>query len=202
MHGWRFEQTPVIFDARANGRVRKLVSIGARNGYFLTVHRTTGEHVASGKFSEAVNWANGLDEGGRPILNPSKVATIGGAIGNSATNGAPAAYSPDTGLFYWPENNSLGIWYLIDEDPRGSMGVGGTAGGGGVSTGASITATDPLTARIVWRHELPGGGATGMLTTMDGFSLPAATRATMSRTESRCGTRASAQCPTLRLARR
>jgi len=39
-------------------------------------------------------------------------------------------------------------------------------GGGGVSTGGSITAMDPATAKIAWRHELPGGGgASGMLTT-------------------------------------
>jgi len=45
------------------------------------------------------------------------------------------------------------------------MGLGGTQGGGGISTGGSITAMDPLTAKIAWRHALPGGGATGMLTT-------------------------------------
>jgi alcohol dehydrogenase (cytochrome c) len=46
------------------------------------------------------------------------------------------------------------------------MGLGGTSGGGGVSTGGSITAMNPHTAKIAWRHELPGGGgATGMLTT-------------------------------------
>ena len=166
MHDWDSTQTPVIFDPRVNGRMRKLVSTGARNGYFFTVDRTTGEHIASGKFSEAANWASGLDEGGRPILNPAKVATIAGSIvSSSATNWPPPAYSPDTGLFYVPENNSLGIRYLIDEDTRGSMGLGGTAGGGGVSTGASITAMDPLTAKIAWRHELPAGGASGMLTT-------------------------------------
>ena len=46
-----------------------------------------------------------------------------------------------------------------------AQGLGGTAGGSGVSTGASITAMDPLTAKIAWRHELPGGGAGGMLMT-------------------------------------
>src|SRR4029077_7125276 len=133
---------------------------GARNGYFFTVDRTTGEYIASGKFSQAANWVTGLDEKGPPMLNPEKAPKGGGAIvSSSATNWPPPAYSPDTGFFYLPENNSLGIRYLIDEDPRGSMGLGGTAGGGGVSTGASITAMDPLTAKIAWRHELPAGGA-------------------------------------------
>jgi alcohol dehydrogenase (cytochrome c) len=167
MHDWDSTQTPVLFEMRVNGRMRKLVSTGARNGYFFTLDRTNGEYIASGKFSPAANWATGLDEHGRPMLNPEKVATVGGAIvSSSATNWPPPAYSPDTGLFYLPENNSLSVRYLIDTDPRGSMGLGGTMSGGGVSTGGSITAMDPATAKIAWRHELPGGGgASGMLTT-------------------------------------
>jgi hypothetical protein len=118
------------------GRVRKLVSTGARNGYFFTVDRTSSEFIASGKFSPAANWATGLDEHGRPMLNPEKVATIAGAmVSSSATNWPPPAYSPDTGLVYLTENNSLSVRYLIDPDPRGSIGLGGTQNGGGVSTG-------------------------------------------------------------------
>ena len=41
------------------------------------------------------------------------------------TNWPPAAYSPDTGLFYVQENNGFNIVYLTDPDPRGSMGLGG-----------------------------------------------------------------------------
>ena len=166
MHDWDSTQTPILIDGTLNGRPRKLVSTGARNGYFFTVDRVTGEYVASGKFSETANWASGLDKQGRPILNPEKVATIPGAlVSSSATNWPPPAYSPDTGLFYLPENNSLGIRYLINDDPRGSMGLGGTLVGGGVATGGSITAMNPRTAKIAWRRPLPGGGATGMLTT-------------------------------------
>jgi alcohol dehydrogenase (cytochrome c) len=36
--------------------------------------------------------------------------------------------------------------------------------------GNFITAIDPKTAKVTWRHELPGaGGATGMLTTAGGL---------------------------------
>src|SRR3954471_7180625 len=167
MHDWDSTQTPILIDGKINGRPRKLVATGARNGFFFTVDRVTGEYVASGKFSNAANWASGLDEQGRPKLNPEKVATIPGAIvSSSATNWPPPAYSPDTGLFYLPENNSLGIRYLINDDPRGSMGLGGVLGGGGVSTGGSVTAMAPNTGTIAWGPPLPGGGgATGMLTT-------------------------------------
>src|SRR4051812_1023495 len=167
MHDFDSAQTPILIDTKINGRPRKLVSTAARNGYFFTVDRLTGEYVASGKYSVAANWASGLDDKGRPILNPEKVATVGGAIvSGSATNWQPPAYSPDTGLFYIGDNNNLSIRYLIDPDPRGSMGLGGVQGGGGASPGNYITAIDPKTARIAWRHELPGRGSpTGMLAT-------------------------------------
>ncbi len=171
MHDWDSSQTPVLIDAMINGRPRKLVSTAARNGYFFTVDRVTGVHVATGKFSSVANWAKGLDEEGRPVLNPEKVATIPGTIVNgSTTNWPPPAYSPDTGLFYVPENNGLSIVYLIDPDPRGSMGLGGRQGAAIGGYGNFITAIDPKTAKATWRHELPGaGGATGMLTTAGGL---------------------------------
>jgi alcohol dehydrogenase (cytochrome c) len=171
MHDWDSAQTPVLIDAVINGKPRKLVSTAARNGYFFTVDRLTGEHVATSKFGTVANWAKGLDDKGRPVLNPEKVATIPGAIVNgSTTNWPPPAYSPDTGLFYVPENNGLSIVYLIDPDPRGSMGLGGRQGSGIGSYGSYVTAIDPKTGKIAWRHELPGGGGpTGMLTTGGGL---------------------------------
>jgi alcohol dehydrogenase (cytochrome c) len=171
MHDWDSAQTPVLIDAVINRRPRKLVSTAARNGYFFTVDRVTGEHVATGKFGSVANWAKSLDDKGRPVLNPEKVATIPGAIVNgSITNWPPPSYSPDTGLFYVPENNALSITYLIDPDPRGSMGLGGRQASGIGNYGNFVTAIDPRNGRVAWRHELPGGGgATGMLTTAGGL---------------------------------
>ena len=164
MHDWDSAQTPVLIDAVIAGRPRKLVSTAARNGYFFTVDRLTGEPVASGKFGTQTNWASGLDAGGRPILE--KTATIGGSLVNgSVTNWPPPTYSPDTGYFYVGENNNVSIRYLIDADPRGSMGLGGVQGGGGPGGGQSfITAIDIKTAQIAWRHPVASGGS-GMLTT-------------------------------------
>jgi alcohol dehydrogenase (cytochrome c) len=164
MHDWDSAQTPVLIDAVVAGRPRKLVSTAARNGYFFTVDRLTGEPVASGKFGTQTNWASGLDSGGRPILE--KTATIGGSLVNgSVTNWPPPTYSPDTGYFYVGENNNVSIRYLIDADPRGSMGLGGVQGGGGPGGGQSfITAIDIKTAQVAWRRPVASGGS-GMLTT-------------------------------------
>ena len=45
MHDWDSAQTPILFDAPINGKTRKLVSTAARNGYFFTLDRVTGEHI-------------------------------------------------------------------------------------------------------------------------------------------------------------
>ena len=167
-HDWDSTQTPILADMPFNGRMRKLVMTGERNGYFFVLDRVTGEHLVTGKFGLYNNWASGLDEKGRPKRNPAKDATIPGSLVNSdVTNYPPPAFSPDTGLFYVPETNSLRITYLIDPDPRGSMGLGGTMGGGGISYGSNIVAIDYKTGKVAWRHEI--AGSQGMLTTASGL---------------------------------
>ncbi len=128
-HDWDSAQTPILIDATINGRPRKLVSTAARNGYFFTVDRVTGEHIVTVKYGTTTNWAKGIRENGSPDPNPEKEATIPGSlvspVEGGVTNWQPSAYSPDTGLFYAQENNGFNFVYLTDPDPRGSMGLGG-----------------------------------------------------------------------------
>ena len=167
-HDWDSTQTPIIADMPFNGRTRKIVMTAERNGYFFVLDRVTGEHLVTGKFGMYNNWASGLDEKGRPKRNPGKDATIPGSLVNGdVTNYPPPSFSPETGLFYVPENNSLRITYLIDPDPRGSMGLGGTMGGGGVNYGSYIDAIDYRTGEVIWRHEI--SGSSGLLTTAGGL---------------------------------
>lgn len=167
-HDWDSTQTPIIADMPFNGSTRKIVMTAERNGYFFVLDRLTGEHLVTGKFGLYNNWASGLDEKGRPKRNPGKDATIPGSLVNGdVTNYPPPSFSPATGLFYVPENNSLRISYLIDPDPRGSMGLGGTMGGGGVNYGSYIDAIDYRTGEVVWRHEI--AGSAGILTTEGGL---------------------------------
>jgi alcohol dehydrogenase (cytochrome c) len=167
-HDWDSTQTPVLADMPFNGRTRKLVMTAERNGYFFVLDRVTGEHLVTGKFGLYNNWASGLDEQGRPKRDPAKDATIPGSLVNgSVTNYPPPSFSPDTGLFYVHENNQARISYLIDPDPRGSMGLGGTSGGGGFSYGSFIDAIDYKTGKVSWRHEV--ASSAGMLTTAGGL---------------------------------
>jgi len=168
-HDWDSTQTPILADMPFNGRQRKLVITATRNGYFFVLDRVTGEHLVTSKFGLVNNWASGLDAKGQPKRNPNKDATIPGSLVNAdVTNYPPPAFSPQTGLFYVHEQNSLRISYLMDPDPRGSMGLGGTGGGAGLSWGTFIVAIDYKTGKVAWRHEI-NGGSSGLLSTAGGL---------------------------------
>jgi len=82
-------------------------------------------------------------------------------------NFPPPTFSPETGLFYVHETNSLRISYLLEPDPRGSMGLGGVGGGGGASYGTFVDAIDYQTGKVKWRHPLTNGSV-GLTTTAGG----------------------------------
>ncbi len=55
-HDWDSAQTQILIDGMINGKPRKVVSTAARNGYFFTVDRVTGEHIVTTKFGTYANW--------------------------------------------------------------------------------------------------------------------------------------------------
>ena len=176
-HDWDSTETPALADMPFNGKMRKIVIQATRNGYFYVLDRVTGEHLLTSKFGLVNNWASGispdaklnLDAKGQPKRNPNKDATIAGSlVNNDVTNYPPPSFSPDTGLFYVHEQNTLRVDYLLDPDPRGSMGLGGIGGAGaGLNYGTFLDAIDYKTGKVVWRHELQGG-TVGETTTAGG----------------------------------
>src|SRR5688572_20862011 len=171
-HDWDSAQTPILIDGVINGKPRKLVSTAARNGYFYTLDRVTGEHIVTSKFGTHTNWAQDTRPTGVVSPNPGKEATVPGSlvspVEGGVTNWPPAAYSPDTGLFYVHEHNGFNMVYLTDPDPRGSMGLGGKAVFQLGSAGDYLTAIEPTTGKVAWRHRLYGGSGGGILTTAGG----------------------------------
>jgi alcohol dehydrogenase (cytochrome c) len=159
-HDYDSAQTPILIDGEFNGKPRKLVLSAARNGYFFTLDRLTGEHLLTGKLSQTVNWAGGLDAKGAPIRIPAKDFDLAGALVSPAnqgiTNWQPPAYSPDTGLMYVPTTDSYAMYYLSTTDPRGAMGLGGKEEISLGSMGSYITAMDYKTGKVAWQHRFPG----------------------------------------------
>jgi alcohol dehydrogenase (cytochrome c) len=58
---------PVLFDATESGRTQKLVLHSSKNGYAYLLDRETGKFIKAFPFADTVNWANGLDNEGKPI---------------------------------------------------------------------------------------------------------------------------------------
>ena len=119
-HDWDSAQTPILIDGTIDGKPRKLVSTAARNGYFFTVDRVTGEHVVTSKFGTHANGYKSVRPSGSPEPDPAKEATIPGAlvspVEGGVTNWQPPAYSPDTGLFYVHEQN--GVQHALPDRSR------------------------------------------------------------------------------------
>ncbi len=171
-HDWDSTETPILVDGDFHGKPRKMVLHADRNGYFFTLDRRTGEHLVTGKFSEAANWVKEINANGQPIRNPEKDSTVAGSLtspdNGGATNWPPPSYSPDTGLFYVPTNEAYSEYYLTETDPRGAMGLGGKEEDGLGTLGGFLTAIDHETGKVAWRHRYPGTGGnlgSGMLTT-------------------------------------
>jgi alcohol dehydrogenase (cytochrome c) len=179
MHDWDSAQTPILIDAVIDGKPRKLVSTAARNGYFFTLDRVTGEHIVTSRYGTSSNWVASIDKNGTLRRDPGKDPTIPGALVSPTAGGTinwePPAYSPDTGLFYVSERNGFSIFYLIDPDPRGSMGLGGNQSVNAGSQGSFLTAIDPKTGTVAWRRPYPSvtpgtsGGGGGILATAGGL---------------------------------
>jgi alcohol dehydrogenase (cytochrome c) len=171
-HDWDSAQTPVLADIQFNGKMRKVAMTAARNGYFFVVDRVTGEHLVTSKFSRTANWAyDKLNAKGQPVRIPEKDHLPGGALVSNANQGAanwpPPSYSPDYGLFYVPVNESWAMYYTLELDPRGAMGLGGKDELP-VSSENYLQAIDPATGKTVWSLHYPPGtgfGGNGILTT-------------------------------------
>jgi alcohol dehydrogenase (cytochrome c) len=130
----------------------------ARNGYFFVVDRTTGEHLLTSKFSDTANWAEPrLNEKGQPVRIPEKDNHIGGALVSGANGGAtnwpPPAYSPQTGLFYVPTAETYAMYYLVETDPRGAMGLGGKDERAVATWASYLNAIDYKTGKFAWRYK-------------------------------------------------
>jgi alcohol dehydrogenase (cytochrome c) len=114
-----------------------------------------------------MNWSKGVDANGRPIPNPEKEPQVPGVLvsppSGGASNWPPPSFDPETGLFYVGTSASYSVFYLTDTDPHPEgYGAAERASGG---LGNTLRAIDYKTGKTEWRHDLPGGGTAGLLTT-------------------------------------
>ena len=94
-------QIPVLADIQRNNTEFKVMLWANRNGFYYVLDRATGRFLGGVPFVQ-VNWADQLDDSGRPIETPQPPGepTYPGISGG--TNWYSPSYSPRTELFYVP----------------------------------------------------------------------------------------------------
>ena len=180
---WVYQMTPhdewdydgvnemILTDQQINGTTRKLLTHFDRNGLGYTLDRESGELLVAEKFDPRVNWTTGVDMNknspnyGRPAVVAQYSTQAGGQDHNTtgicpaalgSKDEQPAAYSPDTQLFYVPTNH-----VCMDYEPfrvsytAGQPYVGATLSmfpPSGETNMGNFIAWDGRTGKIVWSN--------------------------------------------------
>jgi alcohol dehydrogenase (cytochrome c) len=183
-HDWDAVQPMILADEVWQGRPRKLLLHGDRNGMFYVLDRATGEFLLADRLSTKVTWLTGFKDG-KPIVDPASIATKEGVAacpaGGGGANWPAASYNPITKLFYTRVSDSCGI-YTSDDDPLGTVGNRWFGRGtpsqkaqdqlrtllDGYKTGAFIRAMNPFSGKKVWDFPAPAGRS-GVLSTAGGL---------------------------------
>ena len=127
MAKWVYQMTPhdewdydgvnemILADLEIDGKTRKALVHFDRNGFGYTLDRVTGELLVAEKYDPVVNWATHVDmKTGRPAVVPRYSTRQQGEDVNTTNicpaalgskDQQPAAFSPDTKLFYVPTNH-------------------------------------------------------------------------------------------------
>jgi len=196
---WVYQMTPhdewdfdgvnemILTDQTIGGTPRKLLTHFDRNGFGYTLDRATGELLVAEKFDPTVNWATKVDMDkssktyGRPLVVDAYSTQHNGEDTNSkgicpaalgTKDEQPAAYSPETQLFYVPTNH-----VCMDYEPYK---VGYTAGQAYVGAAVAMyppkgetnmgnfIAWDGKTGKIVWSNKEEFSAWGGALATAGG----------------------------------
>jgi PQQ-dependent dehydrogenase (methanol/ethanol family) len=178
---WVYQMTPhdewdydgvnemILTDQSINGTPRKLLTHFDRNGFGYTLDRASGELLVAQKYDPVVNWATKVDMDkssktyGRPLVVDQYSTQHNGEDTNSkgicpaalgTKDEQPAAYSPETQLFYVPTNH-----VCMDYEPYKVSYTAGQAYVGaavamyppkGETNMGNFIAWDGKTGKIVW----------------------------------------------------
>ncbi len=124
---WVYQMTPhdewdydginemILANVKVHGKDTKALVHFDRNGFAFVLDRASGALLQANKFDPAVNWATGYNlQTGLPERVKQYSTEAGGAEHNTkgicpaalgSKDEQPAAFSPETGLFYVPTNH-------------------------------------------------------------------------------------------------
>jgi PQQ-dependent dehydrogenase (methanol/ethanol family) len=196
---WIYQMTPhdewdfdgvnemILTDQSIGGQPRKLLTHFDRNGFGYTLDRVTGDLLVAEKYDPVVNWATKVDMDkssktyGRPLVVDAYSTQHNGEDSNSkgicpaalgTKDEQPAAYSPETQLFYVPTNH-----VCMDYEPYKVSYTAGQAYVGaavamyppkGDTNMGNFIAWDGKTGKIVWSDKEQFSAWGGALATAGG----------------------------------
>jgi quinohemoprotein ethanol dehydrogenase len=195
---WHYQTTPgdnwdytatqplMLATLTIGGTPRRVIMQAPKNGFFYVLDRTNGQLISARPFA-TTNWASGIDSAGRPVEQlPARQlsgATFVWPGPWGAHNWHPMAFSPATGLVYFPVTDAAFLHVVDDEwtyNPR-LANVGDRLAR---YTGAELlawpkqqpasgrlVAWDPVAGREAWRVELPHMTSGGVLSTAGNFVM-------------------------------
>jgi lanthanide-dependent methanol dehydrogenase len=199
---WVYQMTPhdewdfdginemILAEQDIGGAKRKTLTHFDRNGFGYTIDRISGELLVAEKYDPSVNWATKVDMDkasptyGRPLVVPAMSTDQNGEDVNTkgvcpaalgSKDEQPAAYSPDTGLFYVPTNH-----VCMDYEPfkvsytAGQPYVGATLSmypPKGETNMGNFIAWDGKTGKIVWSKKEQFSVWSGALVTAGGLAF-------------------------------
>ncbi|MFZ1742955.1 MAG: PQQ-dependent dehydrogenase, methanol/ethanol family [Pontixanthobacter sp.] len=197
---WHFQETPedrwdydsnaqiTLADVEIGGKSRRVVMHAPKNGFFYVLDAATGEFLTGDAYAQ-MNWADGLDEKGRPnILQAARYEQTGEAfLGMPGALGAhswqPMSFAKNTGLMYIP-TNQLVQGYLAEKNWKESD-IGFQVGLDTATvampadaavrkqfadmTSGALVAWDPVAQKEAWRVAQPGPWNGGTLSTAGGL---------------------------------
>jgi quinohemoprotein ethanol dehydrogenase len=190
----------VLTTLNVGGAERRVLIQAAKDGFLYVLDRQSGQLLAAHPFVP-VNWARGVDaKTGRPLPDPAADYGAGPRLVRPAPIGAhtwhPIAFDAQTGLVYLSATESAGV---VADDSRGMVRSPGLwndgtqmaltayapADGRGLPRAmlpalravkdrrmrSWLKAIDPLTGRLAWQAEAPGGwwDRVGVLATAGGL---------------------------------
>ena len=180
-HDWDAVQPMVLADEMWEGKPRKLLFHGDRNGiFYASIGRTDSDEDCN--LASKVTWVKGSRRG-KPssILDRSPREGAACPGGGGGANFHSVSYNPITRLFYVRVSDSCQV-YTSHQDPLGARGNRWFGGGPpsenaraalaaltkGYTMGAFIRAMDPFAAKKMWDIPNPGGEP-GILSTASGL---------------------------------
>ncbi len=172
LHDWDAISDPVLANLTVKGKPVKALIQANRNGFFYALDRTNGKFLHARAYTK-VTWADSIGPDGKPVLiggnEPSEEGTRTCPGLGGGHNWQAQAYSPQTGLLYFPSSQHCMLFYKTKQDYLDGQWYQASTVGENEHGVGSIIAIDPATGDTKWHFDMVSGTSAGMLATAGGL---------------------------------